>query len=55
MLPPMLSRSRKRLTAEERRAKILSAAVQAFAIDGYDEGVDGPHRVSCEGDEAGPL
>ena len=33
----MLSRSRKRLTAEERRAKILSAAVQAFAIDGYDK------------------
>jgi AcrR family transcriptional regulator len=32
----MMSRSRKRLTAEERRAKILSAAVQAFAFDGYD-------------------
>lgn len=37
MLPRMLSRSRKRLTAEERRAKILSAAVQAFATNGYDK------------------
>jgi AcrR family transcriptional regulator len=32
----MVSRARRRLTAEERRAKILSAAVQAFATDGYD-------------------
>jgi AcrR family transcriptional regulator len=32
----MMSRVRKRLTAEERRAKILSAAVRAFAVDGYD-------------------
>src|SRR5271170_2351952 len=32
----MVSRARRRLTAEERRAKILSAAVQGFATDGYD-------------------
>jgi len=32
----MASRVRKRLTAEARRAKILSAAVRAFAVDGYD-------------------
>ena len=32
----MVSRARRRLTAEERRAKILSAAVRAFATDGYD-------------------
>ena len=32
----MTSRVRKRLTAEARRAKILSAAVRAFAVDGYD-------------------
>jgi len=32
----MASRARRRLTAEERRAKILSAAVQALATDGYD-------------------
>src|SRR5277367_945245 len=32
----MVPRARRRLTAEERRAKILSAAVQAFATDGYD-------------------
>ena len=32
----MVSRARRRLTAEERRAKILSAAVQVFATDGYD-------------------
>jgi AcrR family transcriptional regulator len=32
----MVSRVRRRLSADERRAKILSAAVQAFARDGYD-------------------
>ncbi len=32
----MASRARKRLSAEERRARILSAAVQEFARDGYD-------------------
>jgi len=32
----MASRARKRLTGEERRDKILSAAVRAFAADGYD-------------------
>ena len=32
----MVSRARRRLTAEKRRAKIVSAAVQAFATDGYD-------------------
>jgi AcrR family transcriptional regulator len=32
----MVSRARKRLTGEERRAKILSAAVLAFASDGYE-------------------
>jgi AcrR family transcriptional regulator len=31
-------KSRVRLTAEERRAKILSAAVRVFAVDGYDNG-----------------
>jgi AcrR family transcriptional regulator len=31
-------KSRVRLTAGERRAKILSAAVRAFAVDGYDSG-----------------
>jgi len=31
-----VSKARKRLSAEERRAKILSAAVKAFAVDGYD-------------------
>ena len=33
----MVSRVRKRLTAEERRAEILSAAVRAFAVEGYDK------------------
>ena len=33
----MVSRVRKRLSAAERRAGILSAAVHAFAIEGYDE------------------
>lgn len=32
----MKSRVRKRLSAEERRARILAAAVSAFACDGYD-------------------
>ncbi len=32
----MKSRVRKRLSAEERRAKILDAAVSAFARDGYE-------------------
>lgn len=32
----MASRVRKRLSADERRARILSAAVHAFARDGYD-------------------
>jgi AcrR family transcriptional regulator len=32
----MASRARRRLTGEERRAKILSAAMRAFAADGYD-------------------
>lgn len=32
----MNSRVRKRLSAEERRAKIIEAAVSAFARDGYD-------------------
>lgn len=32
----MTAKVRKRLTAEARRAKILSAAVRAFAVDGYD-------------------
>lgn len=32
----MRSRVRKRLTSQERRAKILSAAVRAFAREGYD-------------------
>jgi AcrR family transcriptional regulator len=32
----MESSVRKRLSAEQRRAKILSAAVRAFARDGYD-------------------
>lgn len=32
----MKSRLRKRLSAEERRAKIIEAAVSAFARDGYD-------------------
>jgi AcrR family transcriptional regulator len=33
----MTSRVRKRLSAGERRAKILSAATRAFAQDGYDK------------------
>lgn len=33
----MVSRVRKRLSAAERRAKILAAAVHAFAAGGYDE------------------
>jgi AcrR family transcriptional regulator len=33
----MASRVRKRLTAAERRARILAAAVRAFALEGYDE------------------
>lgn len=32
----MTSRSRKRLSAEERRARIIKAAISAFARDGYD-------------------
>lgn len=32
----MMSRARKRLSAEQRRARILAAAVSAFARDGYD-------------------
>jgi AcrR family transcriptional regulator len=32
----MKSRARKRLSAEERRARIIEAAVSAFARDGYD-------------------
>jgi AcrR family transcriptional regulator len=37
MTPPMASRARKRLTAVERRARILAAAVRAFAAEGYDD------------------
>jgi AcrR family transcriptional regulator len=33
----MASRARKRLSAAERRAKILAAAVRAFAAEGYDD------------------
>jgi AcrR family transcriptional regulator len=33
----MASRARKRLSAAERRVKILAAAVRAFAAEGYDE------------------
>lgn len=33
----MMSRVRKRLSAEERRAKILDAAISAFALEGYDQ------------------
>ena len=33
---PMVSSVRRRLTAEDRRAKILAAAVRAFAVNGYD-------------------
>lgn len=36
MLIPMNSRVRKRLSAEERRARIIEAAVAAFARDGFD-------------------
>lgn len=32
-----MSRVRKRLSAEERRAKILDAAISAFAVEGYDQ------------------
>lgn len=33
----MISRGRKRLSADERRAKILDAAISAFAQDGFDQ------------------
>ncbi len=36
MVAPMKSRVRKRLSSQDRRAKILTAAVHAFARNGYD-------------------
>jgi AcrR family transcriptional regulator len=37
MMLAMASRGRKRLSAAERRTKILTAAVRAFAAEGYDD------------------